>query len=118
MIRAPIPAPAGLRSIPGGQRSGEPVAVAAPKHLSALAAKIYRELAPGVFRTSTQDMVGCSILAKFCEAIATAWGSVHGADGAELAQGLADGLGLSPASRRRLLALSKNERPRTEWRRS
>lgn len=115
MTRAPSAPPAGLRSIRGGVTARDPVTAAAPKHLSALATKIYHELSRGVFRTTTQDMVNCSILAKFCEAIATAWGSAHGADGSELAQGLADGLKLSPASRRRLerLAASKSKNEKT-----
>ena len=103
--------PAPLRSIAGGKRgrTSDPVA-AAPPHLSPVARAIFHELAPGVFRTSTPDAVGRSVLGKFCEVMAADWATARRAP--ELAQVLGEDLGLEPAARRRLkrLAMSKLER--------
>lgn len=113
MSHTPSAPPNKLRSVVGGQQGrADPVTIEAPKYLSALAAKVWRELAPGVFRTSTLDMVNCDVVAGYCEVLAAAWSAEHGAKAPELAGQLAEDLKLSPASRRRLerLALSKNER--------
>ena len=116
MSHAPSAPPNKLRSVVGGQQgpAREPAAVKAPKHLSALAAKVWNELAPGVFETSTLDLVNCDVLAGYCEVLAADWSTARRAP--ELGRELGKDLKLSPASRRRLerLALSRNEKPSDE----
>ena len=109
--RAPIPPTPKLRSLRGGVAARDPKTVDAPKHLSALATKIWRELAPGCFKTGTVTASERDVLGEYCSVLAADWSTARRAP--ELGRELAADLKLSPASRRRLerLALSRNEKP-------